>query len=661
MSADFHKFALHVHQRFQAMAKGELFVTAEAGDAVYEKYLASFPEGTNPIYKVRTEHDCSCCKQFIRNIGNVVALVDGQLQSVWSHSISEDEYGVVSDALATFVLASPVVGLFRTSELKFGAEFTNQLLEGGTVKRWNHFHTTIGSMFHSTTPDKEKGEYAASVHVLRRGLEELKDEALADVLDLISTNSLYRGEEHRAAVQGFMKLKRLWGNSPDQATFLWANAKNRAARFRNTVIGTLVQDLSDGVPTDRAVASFEAKVAPANYKRPTSLITPRMVQDAMATVKELGLESALNRRFARLSDVSINDVIWADNSVKDLMRSPIESALMEVAVRPISSKIATAVEMGVDDFVRDVLPIATSLDVMLKSEHLNNFVSLTAPMDDQGERLFKWPNNFAWSYTGNVADSIKEKVKRAGGNVTNAVLRVSLAWFNFDDLDLHCYGPEGHVYFASKMGILDVDMNMGRGTTREPVENMSWTKPRDGVYKFVVDQYNPRESNDVGFTIELENAGQLKQWSYKPRVSGSVSVFQLRMMNGRVTEIAVEPHMTGGGSSQEKWGLKTETFCKVQTVTLSPNHWNGSAIGNKHWIFAMDGCKSDEPTRGIYNEFLNSALEKHRKVFEVLGDKTKCPPAEHQLSGLGFSSTRGDSVTVQVKGPNMQKTLNIKF
>lgn len=75
----------------------------------------------------------------------------------------------------------------------------------------------------------------------------------------------------------------------------------------------------------------------------------------------------------------------------------------------------------------------------------------------------------------------------------------------------------------------------------------------------------------------------------------------------------------------------------------------------------LDGCLNDQPTRGTYNEYLNPALDKHRKVFEVLGDKTKCPYTPDQLSGVGFSSTSGNSVIVQAQSANKRGTFLIQF
>lgn len=98
----------------------------------------------------------------------------------------------------------------------------------------------------------------------------------------------------------------------------------------------------------------------------------------------------------------------------------------------------------------------------------------------------------------------------------------------------------------------------------------------------------------------------------------------------------------------------------VNVMMLSPNYWDEQGIGNKHYFFMLDDCKNPEPVRGFFNEYLNSELTPHRKVFEVLADKMKTPYQEHQLSGLGFSSTMRNSVIVKVDGI-FSRTLKVNF
>lgn len=74
----FSSFKQAVAKQFSKMAQGPLFVTDVSGDELWETYLSSFPDGSNPIYRTRTEHDCSCCRQFIKNIGKAVAIKDLQ-------------------------------------------------------------------------------------------------------------------------------------------------------------------------------------------------------------------------------------------------------------------------------------------------------------------------------------------------------------------------------------------------------------------------------------------------------------------------------------------------------------------------------------------------------------------------------------------------------
>lgn len=54
-------------------------------------------------------------------------------------------------------------------------------------------------------------------------------------------------------------------------------------------MGTLLIDLSNGVDLEKAVRAYENIMAPANYKRPTALITKKQIEAAQKKVEELGL------------------------------------------------------------------------------------------------------------------------------------------------------------------------------------------------------------------------------------------------------------------------------------------------------------------------------------------------------------------------------------
>lgn len=661
--SEFAPFSQAVKARYEQLSLHELFVVDTTGDLMWMEYLSAFPAGTNEIYRERTEHDCSTCRNFIKNLANVVAVVDDQMKTVWEIEGLEYPYDVVAAHLDAKVKSLPINGLFRTKERQYGMEKNFELIDG-TSKTWNHFHGAIRNEHFNLSPGQAIGSYASAVQVFQRGLVELSADALTTVLDLIAGNALYRGDEFQAAITSFAAMQRTYqGLTTDKARnlFVWEFAGNSASRFRNTAIGTLIQDLSEGVELEAAVKSFESKVAPTNYKRTSALITPAMIKQAMVTIGDLGLESALERRFATIHDISVNNVLWVDGSVRGQMKDGIEGLLLEAAVPAAVTNKQPPEDISIDDFMAKVVPQAKTMNLFVASTMQNNFMSLTAPVHADANSLFKWANNFGWSYNGNITDSIKEKVKRAGGN-TEAKLRVSLGWFNSDDLDIHCHGPEGHIYFGQKYGVLDVDMNAwGPKSSTDPVENLSWTRPGNGEYRIQVNQYNRRMTERPGFVIEVENNGQIMQFNYPKGVSGYVDAITFTVKDGIITDLTVCPGLSGGGVSQEKWGIKTEQYVKVNTLMFSPNHWDDQHIGNKHWFFMLDGCLNDEPTRGIYNEFLKSELDVHRKVFEVLGNKTKCLPTAEQLSGLGFSSTRGDTVLVQVQGDKLRKTYNISF
>lgn len=647
----FEVFSKLVHDQFESMAKDAMLF--DTGLPLWETYLAAFPEGTNPIFKTRTEHDCSCCRNFVKNIGHIKTT---DHRTVWDTAAEQAPYpfNVVATALRRIVQNARILSVYGASpkHYSFGAQKT---YDPANDRNWNHFYAVVPTK-HRRSPENI-GQVNTTYAVLKRGLEELNIlENLDTVIDLINSNSIYRGQEHLAAVRAFRQMVKEYQAAQDKEAYLWAHLSSPQARFRNTVIGTLIVDLCDGVDLERAVASFESKVAPTNYKRPKSLITPKMIDDALSTLDNLGLRDAIDRRFARLSDVSVNDVLFVDNDAKPLMKDGLRDALMS-QTKAQAPDVKKAIPITIDELLA-LKP--EHLSLLVENKHMGNFVSMTAPKHPDTGRLFKWTNDFAWSYDGNITDSIKERVKKAGGNVTNAQLRISLSWFNYDDLDLHVREPSGNlIYFANRGGKLDVDMNAGSGTTREAVENVSYQygQVAQGTYTVLVDNFRRRESSDVGFDLEVEFEGQLFNYSYTQPVGSNVKALTITIKGGSIT-VKPEAGVKDNVRSHEKWGVSTQTFAPVQALTLSPNYWGDNHVGNKHWFFILKDCKNPDPVRGIYNEFLSPQFETHRKVFEVLGDKTKAEPTPDQMSGLGFSSTLGEEVFVQV---NRAQTYKVKL
>lgn len=671
---NFNVFKNAVAKQFDLMQKHPLFRVNVEKDDLWSTYISRFPEGANPIFRERTEHDCSCCKQFIRAIGDTVAVIEGKIVSIWDISIpGEPVYQAVANGLSAFVKSATIADTFLHYERTAGTDRSfEQMVDG--VKMWEHFFVNIQSKFVVKGADiaSALAEPRAIHDVLLRSLNDVTVESIDTVLELIAQRSLYRGEEHKFAVDSFYKLKIQFDKlqtETEKDILAWTASKEvpvAVSKIRNTVIGSLLVDLSEGKDLEPAVGSFEAKVAPTNYKRPTSLITKAMIEQAKAKLSELGLTSALDRRYASINDITINNILFANREARKTINGDVFDEL-EASVGTKIKNFDKVEEVPIERFIAEILPRADSVEVMMENSHIGNLVSLIAPIDPTAGRLFKWDNNFSWSYNGEMADSIKERVKKAGGNVSGD-LCCRLAWFNHDDLDFHMKEPGGgHIFFGNRYitspngGRLDVDMNAGCGTTREPVENIFYESKKtmmEGTYTLEVNNFNKRESVDVGFEVEIDFLGTVHRFVFDKAVANRGTITVVKFKYSRAGGIEITESLPHSQTVRNVWGVPTQTFRKVSVMMMSPNHWDEKAVGNKHYFFILDGCVNDGTARGFFNEFLKEDLNVHRKVFEVVGSKMKVADSPNQLSGLGFSSTQKNTLICRVKG-SFTRTIKI--
>ena len=115
--------------------------------------------------------------------------------------------------------------------------------------------------------------------------------------------------------------------------------------------------------------------------------------------------------------------------------------------------------------------------------------------------------------------NMDERLEREGG--ASGEVQISLAWDDYNDLDLHLFCPSGErIYFNNKKsdcgGILDVDMNV-RPVSKTPVENVVWRQNAPlGTYKVGVHFYKHhrkrRTRRNCKFRLRVVTHGQSKEY-----------------------------------------------------------------------------------------------------------------------------------------------------
>lgn len=658
-------------------------------DQLWEKYLVSFPKGTNEMYRERLEYDCNSCRQFFRNIGNIVFIKNNVVTTIWDLEIGDDAFQAVFKALDAFVKSHAVSDVFVGESAKIGTDRNFEQLENDHINEWHHFYLELPTKFVNKTSKSIatiQNDYRTVRNVFKRSLDELTENSLLTVLELISQNSLVRGEEWKAPLNQFLAFKReydLLNSESEKENYAWEQSVKIGAvigKIRNHSIGTLLVNISEEMDLEEAVRKYEKIVAGENYKRPNPIFTKRMLDAGQKFLEENGYVPSLPRRHATLSDIRVNNILFSNkDAAKRIAGADIFAQMAnDIAVSP--KKFERVEEITIKDFLENVLPSAREIEVMPENKHAGNFVSLTAPENKDAKSMFKWTNGFGWAYAGNMTDSaMKQQVKAAGGNV-DGILRFSIQWNDVEgvhdrnDLDAHCYEPVApgqrqpfEIYYGNKThlsptgGVLDVDIQHPiKGTPA--VENITWAntdKMRKGTYTFFVENYANRGGRK-GFRAEIEIEGTIYSFDYNQELRNKEQIVVAEVTFDGVG-FTIKEKLPSNVSTREVWGVKTNQFVPVSVIMHSPNHWDEEqGIGHKHYMFMLKDCVNPEKPNGFYNEFLKEEFMDHKRVVAAIGNKMAVKTVDDQLSGLGFSSTKRNDLIVKVKGAT-ERTLKVKF
>lgn len=707
---NFKSFLALIQAQFNEMSKsGQLFISSVSGNELWDIYLNSFKIEDNPVFRDpnSSTHNCNNDKNFIRRYGNIVAIINNKLVSIWDIKLESDNpYYLSCSAMSSKIHNSELKSVFmeefdflnkanyeRTSTkgsknkelfqlgvkvsrkqyteeeaVKFGVVNTKDIYE------FNHFNVQLPKKYVNFTGHSVEsivGELNTTCQLFQKGLN-IPIETLELVRDLIQQGSLLRGDMYLSKVVEFIKLKKEYDKLDSTSKQLWIWSKFQSvpfARFANELIGTTCIELAEGKDINKVCKDFNYRVDPINYNKAKSPITPQMIALAEKTIMELGYETSFNRRFANIGDIDISEI--RHSNINNSMEKPV-GLFEQAGVKPTSlnrhkrnqfDKVET---VHIDKFMSDILPNAKSVEVFMENRFESNLVSLFTTVDKESKNLFKWNNPFSWTYNGNLSGKsmIKDNVKNAGGKITG-VLRCSLQWNDEDtkgcvDYDLHCKTPHTTIYFSNKKcnntgGQLDVDMIRPSGIG---IENITWqNKLQDGEYHFIVDTFC--NGNNTGFKIEIEFDGNVYNYHYNQSTAfkSKTEIATITVKNG---QMSITHHLPESNSDKTLWNLNTNEFHKVNLICTSPNHWGDNQIGTKEYFFMLQDCKTDTEMRAFHIDQLNSELMSNRKAIDLLGNYKLVSPADKQLSGIGFNCTTRDELIVKVKGTH-ERTLKLQF
>lgn len=704
-----------IQEQFDRMCStGKLFRSSVTGQQVWDLYINGFKPKDNPRFRdpESTMHNCNLCKNFIRRYGNIVA-VDENYNIITMFNVdAPEEFVTVVKSISKVLRKAKISEVFfetftelnklpyesckqSNTSFKLGVDknvkrYTKDeaekfgVVKPDEIRTFTHLHLKLPAQFVDNSGksiESIMAEFRDSKNVFQRAMQEIPLDTLYLVRDLIVQGSLLDGVTHRYKIDQLIPLKKHYDflheehvNKTDN--WLWLTSyKFQLAKFKNELIGVLCSELAEGKELNEACQAWNKRVDPANYMKATAPITKKQIEEAKQFVEENGYTESFDRRFANIDDIKASEIKHINIGDGKVKAVSMFDNIKSTSTRHKRSEFDNVEEVPIDTFMEDILPSCTSVEAYLANKHDGNMVSLTTANVKKSKPIFKWSNNYSWTFNGNLAGKsmIKEAVKSRGGK-TEGVVNIRLAFPNTEsDYDLHIIEPNrNEIYYSnrrrvhSSSGMLDLDAQGADGmfVPEKRVENIIYTEEQrmpKGKYLVYVNNFSERDRN-FGFTIEIEIDGEITTFVHNSFIPNKVNiqVCYINHIDNRFEIIPILPVGESNSISKELYGLQTNEFHKVNLVCLSPNHWGKNAVGNKYYFFMLQGCKNPTSIRSFHIENLIPELLPHKKVMEVLGMTNMIEPTENQLSGLGFNATVRNELIVRLQG-SFKRVIKIKF
>jgi hypothetical protein len=375
-----------IHDSFDdAIASNEpLFTTAI--DNLYDIFLSNLSE------EARQHYNCRACRHFVNRYGGLVTIDDeGYIHPVmWRGFIPEffhDSFTEVREA----ILASKVDGVFLTSDKRLGVAKTGE---------WEHMYVDIPkNRIHKNLIQNEwqaMAQKKQDFQMLLNAALKYDLKTIETAVNLLQANTLYRSEKVLGIAEWFLdvetNVEKLKGKQ--RTNYIWKKSATAPAGFchvSSSMIGTLLDDIEEGMSIEAVKARFANKMNPTQYQCPQVAPAAQNVARAEEIVAKLGIANSLKRRFARLDELNL---LWQprEEKPKTTVGTGVFSGLKtkeETRTKKRPDMVANGGTMTWDKFQRTVLPNAVKIELYVPHGALS-YAALVTAEDPSAPPIIQW-------------------------------------------------------------------------------------------------------------------------------------------------------------------------------------------------------------------------------------------------------------------------------
>lgn len=373
----YHDFERIIAQRV-AVAKGPLFTTDRA-DVLFDTYLSGIPA------EWRQHYVCHCCRRFITAYGGLVML-DARGMSIpalWNPADVPSFFAPTTQLLFAHVVRSRVNGVFVSDAKIWGTPRTGD---------WTHLAGAPAQRYTGValTPFQKAAEHAEEYKMLSRAVSEIPLPLAEEALRVVASDTLDRSEKATGIAQWFVDVHRALKDAkgPTRNNLLWrfvAMAPPGFCHVSNTMIGTVYVDLVAGKGFEDIKRAWNSKMHPLQYQRPTAPPSDGAIKQAEKLFETLGLGPSLDRRYARLDEVT---AFW--RPAPDEPTKPSGEGLFgHLKQRPTNPTVTLPPRtMTWAKFERDILSTARRLECLAPGH--GGYFGLTTAVHSDAPAILQW-------------------------------------------------------------------------------------------------------------------------------------------------------------------------------------------------------------------------------------------------------------------------------